>query len=107
MVMVGQQRRLAQPLRWGPRERWAVGVAVAVLCAGVIALLLVAALGGRSDAGCIDATFAGYTGAATLHACGPQARAACTQGPPAYVGTAGHALAAACRRAGYATVPTP
>ena len=103
--MVGQQRRLAQPLTWGTRERWAVGAAVAALCAGVVALVLVAALGGHSGRGCIDATFASYTGAATEHACGAQARAACSQGPGAYSGTAGQALATACRRAGYAAAP--
>jgi hypothetical protein len=105
MVMVGQQRRLAQPLTWGRRERWAVGSAVAALCAGVIALVLVATLGGRSSAGCVDATFASYTGAATLHACGAQARAACSQDAGTYGGAAGQALEAACRRAGYAVAP--
>jgi hypothetical protein len=103
MVMVGQHRRLAQPLRWGRRERLAVGGVLALLSAGVIALVVFAAVGGRSaTTGCIDASFASTTGGAHLHACGARARAVCshTLGGASRDRVA-EAVAAACRRAGY------
>ena len=105
MVMVGQQRRLAQPLRWGRRERWAVGVAGALALAGVAALILALALGGSSNKGCVQASFASTTGGTIVRYCGARARAVCRQVTPAAADSATQALLDGCRRAGYATAP--
>ncbi len=102
MVMVGHERRLQQPLRWGRRERWAIGAVVAILCAAVIALILGTTLGASSSAGCIDATFASTTGGAGLHACGARARSICSGiSASSSRDNASTAVAQACRRAGY------
>jgi hypothetical protein len=99
MIMIGQSRRLSQPLRWGRRERVAV---VAVLTATVLALaaLGVYALtsGSRARTDCITVTFASTVGAAQVHACGERARRTCASG--AFPGITGE-LRAACARAGF------
>ncbi len=100
--MMDQQRRLSEPLRWTRAGKLAVaGVGVALLLAA-IAVGIYAAAGGfkqQARAGCVEVTFASTTGAASLHACGAQARALCASG--AQPGLAG-SLQKACNRAGYA-----
>jgi hypothetical protein len=102
MIMFDQSRRLAEPLRWGRREKAAVG---AVLACVVIALagLGVYALTSGSPArrDCVDLTFASTVGAATLHACGAQARRVCASGGRGIEAE----LRSACRRAGFPYKP--
>jgi hypothetical protein len=100
MIMENRARRLAEPLRWGRREKTVVG---AVLACVVLALagLGVYALtsGSRAARNCVDVTFASTLGAATAHACGERARAVCASGG---FGGSEADLRAACRRAGFA-----
>src|SRR3979411_1247119 len=117
MIMFDHSRRLAEPLRWGGREQAAVGGVVAggasalpglgggVLGCAVIALagLGVFALTSGSPArrDCVDLTFASTVGAATLHACGAQARRVCAAGGRGIEAE----LRSACRRAGFPYKP--
>jgi hypothetical protein len=103
MIMENRARRLAAPLRWGRREKVAVG---ALLVCGALALaaLGVYALGsgshGRRD--CVDVTFASTVGAATVHACGARAKRICRSGAfPSITAD----LRAACGRARLAFKP--
>jgi hypothetical protein len=102
MVMVGHSKRLAQPLRWGRRERIAV-VAVAVLAVLGLVAVGVAALasgGARAPAaGCVSTTASSYTGGVTVRVCGAGARELCAS--RTRVGDVG-ALRAQCLRGGYA-----
>jgi hypothetical protein len=99
MIMIDRSRRLAEPLRWGRREKAAVG---ALLACVVLALAGLAAYaltsGSRARADCVDVTFASTVGAATPHACGERARSVCASG--AFGGSEAE-LRAACRRAGF------
>ena len=100
MIMQDRSRRLSEPLRWGRREKAAVGAALACLIAAMIALGAYALSSGspaRTD--CIDVTFASTVGGATLHACGARARTIC--GSPGEVKGISDSLRAACRRAGF------
>jgi hypothetical protein len=99
MIMIGQSKRLSEPLRWGRREKTAVAVVIACLllaAAGLGAYGLTSGSPARSD--CIEVTFASTLGGATVHACGARARHVCASG--AYRGIEPE-LRAACRRAGF------
>ena len=100
--MMDQHRRLAEPLRWTRAGKLTVaGVAIGAALA-VLALGLYAAAGGFSataQTGCVQVTFASTTGAATLHACGSQARELCAAGGEH--AQIANSLRRACRRAGY------
>src|SRR4029077_7321420 len=100
MIMENRSRRLAEPLRWGRREKVVVG---ALLACAVLALASLGAYaltsGARGRADCVDVTFASTVGGATLHACGRRARAVCASGSFAAIEPE---LRAACRRAGFA-----
>jgi hypothetical protein len=103
MIMIDRSRRLSEPLRWGRREKAAVGallacVALALAGLGVYALTS----GSRAGARCVDVTFASTVGGATLHACGSRAKDACASGS---VGGIEAQLRAACTRAGFAFRP--
>jgi hypothetical protein len=100
MIMQDRARRQSEPLRWGRREKAAVGSVVACLIAGLIALgayALTSGSGARRD--CIEVTFASTLGGATLHACGARARAICAS-PGGFPGIR-DPLRASCRRAGF------
>jgi hypothetical protein len=100
MIMFEQSRRLSEPLRWGRREKAAIGVLLGALAAAAIALGVYALTSGspaRRD--CIDVTFASTLGAAKVHACGAQARTACAS--PSSLGGVAEQLQAACERAGF------
>jgi hypothetical protein len=100
MIMQDRSRRLSEPLRWGRRERAAVGAALGCLIAALIALGAYAlSSGGRARRDCIDVTFASTVGGATLHACGARARAIC--GSPGELRGLSDTLRAACDRAGF------
>ena len=100
MIMEDRSRRLSEPLRWGRREKAAVGTVLACLILAAIALggyALTSGARGRTD--CIEVTFASTLGGATLHGCGSRARAICAS-PGGYKGIQ-DPLRAACRRAGF------
>jgi hypothetical protein len=99
MIMIDRSRRLSEPLRWGRREKTAVG-ALLVCAALALAALGVYALTSGSPArrDCIDVTFASTVGGATLHACGSRARQVCASGTPSGIE---QELRTACRRAGF------
>jgi hypothetical protein len=104
MIMENRSRRLAEPLRWGRREKAAVGALVACVVLVVAALGVYALTSGapaRRD--CVEVTFASTVGGATLHACGARARQVCASG-----GFRGieQELRNACGRAGLAFRPS-
>ncbi len=100
MIMFEQSRRLREPLRWGRRERLAVGAALACLVLALVAAGVYALTSGApARAGCIDVTFASTLGAANVHACGARARTVCAS-PQGLRGVEAE-LRVACRRAGY------
>ena len=100
MIMQDRARRQSEPLRWGRREKAAVSAALACLIAAMIALGAYAlSSGSRTRKDCIDVTFASTVGGATLHACGPRARAICAS--PGELKGISDSLRAACRHAGF------
>ena len=100
MIMQDRARRQSEPLRWGRREKVAVGAALGCLLAAMIALGAYALTSGSSArADCIEVTFASTLGGATLHACGARARAICAS-PGGYKGIR-DPLRASCRRGGF------
>ena len=99
MIMIGQSRRLQQPLRWSRRERVAVATLLAVAVAALVGLGVYALTSGspaRRD--CVSVTFASSVGGAELHGCGERARRICASGD--FPGIADE-LRAACTRAGF------
>jgi hypothetical protein len=103
MIMQDQSRRLSEPLRWGRREKLAVGtlLAVVVLAAvGLGAFALTSGAPARRD--CVEVTFASTLGGAEIKGCGEQARRMCASGQ--FKGIAKE-LRAACARAGFAYRP--
>ena len=99
MIMIDRSRRLAEPLRWGRREKLAVGAVLACAVLALAALGVYALTSGSSARrDCIGVTFASTLGGATVHACGARARGICASG--AFAGIEAD-LRAACRRAGF------
>lgn len=77
MVMVGQSKRLAEPV--SGRQRRVVAALGGLLLAALAALILITALGPgeRPDRGCVDVVVAGSLGGNQLHQCGQSARQWC------------------------------
>ena len=99
MIMIDRSRRLAEPLRWGRREKLAVGsllACVVLALAGLGAYALTSGSPARRD--CVEVTFASTLGGARLHACGAHARRVCASG---VAGGIEAQLREACRRAGF------
>jgi hypothetical protein len=99
MIMIGQSRRLREPLRWGRRERLVVAAVLAATVAALAGLGIYALTSGapaRRD--CIGVTFASSVGGAELHGCGERARKICASGD--FPGIA-QELRVACARAGF------
>jgi hypothetical protein len=98
MIMENRARRLAEPLRWGRREKTAVAALLACVVLALVGLgiyALTSGAGPRKD--CIDVTFASTVGAATIHACGARAKRICGSAEfPAIT----QDLRSACGRAG-------
>lgn len=99
MIMEAREKRLSTPLRWGRREKAAVGTMLAVLAGAAIALGAYALTSGApARADCVEVTFPSTLGGAELKGCGPRARSICASG-------SFHAirqeLRADCRRAGF------
>jgi hypothetical protein len=104
MIMENRSRRLTEPLRWGRREKVAVGALLACVVAALVALGAYALTSGsRARADCVNVTFASTLGAATVHPCGAQARRVCASG--AFPGVDAD-LGSACRRAGFPFKPS-
>jgi hypothetical protein len=100
MVMQEQSRRLAEPLRWGARQKAVIAV---VLGLTVVAVVVLAVRGVKSHNGaeasnCVRVTFASTLGGADLHGCGAQARRICASGSFPHVAKE---LQLACERAGF------
>jgi|SRR2546421_10549659 len=103
MIMFDRSRRLAEPLRWGRREKAAVGAVLASVVLALVALGIYALTSGapaRND--CVEVTFASTVGGATLHACGARARQICVAGAARGIE---QELRSACRRAGFPYKP--
>jgi len=99
MVMQEQAKRLSTPLRWGRREKTAMGVLGAIVAAAVIALIVFAASSGApARADCITLTFANTLGGSEVKACGQKARTICSSG--GYKGIADQ-VRAQCAQAGF------
>jgi hypothetical protein len=101
MVMVGQHRRLSEPLRWTRGAKIAVvSTGVTMLAAVVAVVVLAAANAPGHRAGCIEVTFASTLGGAVVRQCGQRARDTCAS-PQENPGLAAHdALREACEKAG-------
>lgn len=103
MIMIDRSRRLAEPLRWGRREKAVVGTLLACVVLALAGLGVYAATSGsRAGKHCVDVTFASTVGGATLHACGARASSLCAAGQ---AGGIEAQLRAACARAGLAYRP--
>lgn len=99
MIMMDQSERLAQPLRWGRREKTAIAVLLSCLVLALLALGVYGLTSGApARADCVDVTFASTLGGAKLHGCGARARTICASG--GFKGIENE-LRAACRRAGF------
>jgi hypothetical protein len=97
--MQDQARRLSEPLRWGRREKAAVGAVLACLVLGLGALGIFALTkGAPARADCVSVTFASTLGGAELHGCGARARAICASGSFPHIA---EQLQSACRQAGF------
>lgn len=101
MVMVGQHKRLSEPLRWTRGSKIALASALACALAAIVAVIIVASANApKHRAGCIEVTFASTLGAAFAHACGAKARQMCAE-PSQNPGLAAHdVLEQACSKAG-------
>lgn len=101
MVMQEQSRRLAEPLRWGRREKTIVATLLSCLALALIGLVVYGLTNSSSTpANCIDVTFASTLGGADLRGCGAKARDICASGHQFHSIQA--ELQTACRKAGYA-----
>jgi hypothetical protein len=104
VIMENRSRRLSEPLRWGRREKVAVGVLLGCVVAALVALGAYALTSGsKARADCVNVTFASTLGGATVHECGAQARRVCGSGAFAGIDAA---LAGACQRAGFPFKPS-
>lgn len=100
MVMVGQNQRLREPLRWTKAGKVTVAAVGAIVVAAIIALVVALAAGGSSlPRGCISVTFQSNVGGATVQACGARAREDCADPAGSSLRTAIGPLRDACKRA--------
>jgi hypothetical protein len=103
MIMEAREKRLATPLRWGRREKTAVGALLALVVLALAGLGAYAlSSGGPARRDCIDVTFASTLGGARLAGCGSRARKICESGA---FPSLSDKLSQGCRRAGFAFKP--
>jgi hypothetical protein len=102
MIMVGQSKRLREPM--SRRQRRTLYATLGGLLAVVVALAAYGAVandpGATSGHGCVSVTFASSTGGATLHECGRAAEQWCRMESQRH-GAVASAAAPQCRLAGY------
>lgn len=99
--MVGQHKRLSEPLRWTRTGRIATfAVAVALAGASIAAVLVLLLASSTPPAGCIEVPFPSTLGASVAHACGARARSICASPAQSPALVAHGALRQACRQAG-------
>lgn len=99
--MVGQQRRLSEPLEWTRGGRVAVALVALALLAGVCAVVVIGLTGAPSTReGCVEVSFASTTGGVDLHVCGARAREMCASPERSLLVATRGELRAACGRAG-------
>ena len=99
MVMVGQNERLRQPLRWTRAGRVTVAAIAGIALAALVIALASGSGSTKLPAGCISVTFPSTVGGATVHACGEKARSDCASPASSSLGTPRDALREACARA--------
>ncbi len=108
MILVGQEKLLAEPVKSTGRERRAIKLFVVALVLVGLAVVVVAVerSRGRAGAHCVAVSVPSYTGAVTAEQCGARAAAWCRA---AYTSGAQDALARAlrseCPRRGYPPPP--
>lgn len=101
MVMVGQQKRLSEPLSWTRAGRLAVSFAALLLIIAAITGGAWAIFGShKGRQGCIDVAFASTLGAAEIHRCAGKARELCANPSQNPAAEAHRALQDACEKAG-------
>jgi hypothetical protein len=99
--MVGQHKRLSEPLHTPRAGKIAAFGVAASLLASILAVFVIASTSGSAHgAGCIEITLASTLGGSVTHACGAQARGICAA-PAENPALAAHGvLREACGRAG-------
>jgi hypothetical protein len=99
----GHAQEIRAPRRSGVRERWMVGLG-ALLTAALIAFAVVSITSKdhTSGHGCVAVTIPYGLGGQQIYDCGAAARALCQEVgvPGGWNGSAGHAVATECRKAG-------
>ncbi len=101
MIMVGQSKRLREPLsRRQLRALYATLAAVLVLVAALVAYGSAHEPNGTSGHGCVIVTFASSTGGATVHRCGRAAAQWCRIEATRH-GPVANLARPQCRLAGY------
>ncbi len=104
MVMQEQARRLSEPLRWGRREKTAIGIFGAIVAAAAIALIVFAlSSGAPARADCVTLNFANTLGGSEVKACGSKAQTLCGSG--AYPNVADQ-MRSQCTKAGFVYRPS-
>ncbi len=104
MILVGQEKALAEPVSSTRGERRAIKVFAVVLVAVCVAAVIVAVDRSRRQARahCVSISVASYTGAVTAEQCGARAAAWCRTAYAAPPGdSVARALRTACPRAGF------
>jgi hypothetical protein len=99
----GHWQAVAARQRLRARDKWMIASVLGLVAAGVVALVISLASGGRSSGnGCVDVTAQYVTGGTELYRCGPEARSLCASvGVGGGPGTAlSRAIATECRKAG-------
>jgi hypothetical protein len=100
MVMVGQNRRLREPLRWTKAGKASVAAAAVLVIAAAIALVVAVSVGSKGLAkGCIAVTFPSTLGGATVQECGASAKRDCASPRSSDLSGSLEALKAACEDA--------
>jgi hypothetical protein len=100
VILIGQEKRLREPLAIGPRARRGLavgGVLVALGAAGGI-VALVSSGDSAPPAGCVRIPVASTTGGGRVQECGADGRALCAH--PSAASFSIELLRSACRQAG-------
>jgi hypothetical protein len=99
----GHAQSIRRPLRFGRRERWAVGSMVVILAALAVVLVISLGSSGRHTGnGCIDATLPYAFGGQEIYRCGAAAKSECARAttPAGFTHEGGRLIAIQCRKVG-------